>query len=172
MTDAKDIADELEAAIARPTDKQIAPEWTIVLDEVQWDMLQQTLDNPPEPNEALKKLFAPADPPDQIGDAPERPPWPDPTDEMLVDPRFEAIWQAIKSWDINVPSVYGGYCGSTGNHVRAIFDALAALRSPADGYRAGAEAMREACAQIADECTPASEWAAVIAATIRARPVP
>jgi hypothetical protein len=51
-------------------------------------------------------------------------PWPDPTLEMLEDPRFEAIWQRIKSWDINVPSVYGGYCGATGNHVRAILDAL------------------------------------------------
>ena len=50
--------------------------------------------------------------------------WPDPTPEMLADPRFEAIWQAIKSWDINVPSAYGGYCGATGNHVRAILDAL------------------------------------------------
>lgn len=51
--------------------------------------------------------------------------WPDPTPEMLLDPRFEAIWQVIKSWDINVPAAYGGYCGATGNHVRAILDALA-----------------------------------------------
>lgn len=51
--------------------------------------------------------------------------WPDPTPEMLSSPRFEAIWQAIKSWDINVPEAYGGYCGATGNHVRAILDALA-----------------------------------------------
>ena len=51
--------------------------------------------------------------------------WPDPTPEMLNDPRFEAIWQAIKTWDINVPNAYGGYCGATGNHVRAILDALA-----------------------------------------------
>ncbi len=51
-------------------------------------------------------------------------PWPDPTPEMLQDPRFEAIWQTIKRWDINVPGAYGGYCGATGNHVRAILDAL------------------------------------------------
>ena len=51
-------------------------------------------------------------------------PWPDPTPEMLADPRFEAVWQAIKGWDINVPGAYGGYCGATGNHVRAILDAL------------------------------------------------
>jgi hypothetical protein len=43
---------------------------------------------------------------------------------MLDDPRFNAIWGVIKTWDINVPQVYGGYCGATGNHVRAILDAL------------------------------------------------
>ena len=52
-------------------------------------------------------------------------PWPDPTEDMLDDPRFVAVWNCIKSWDINVPEVYGGYCGATGNHVRAILDALA-----------------------------------------------
>lgn len=51
-------------------------------------------------------------------------PWPDPTSEQLADPRFEAIWQVIKTWDINVPRAYRGYCGATGNHVRAILDAL------------------------------------------------
>jgi hypothetical protein len=55
----------------------------------------------------------------------ERRPWPDPTPEMLKTPEFEAVWQCIKRWDINVPDVYGGYCGATGNHVRAILDALA-----------------------------------------------
>lgn len=50
--------------------------------------------------------------------------WPDPTPEMLTDPQFEAIWQCIKSWDINVPHAYRGYCGANGNHVRAILDAL------------------------------------------------
>lgn len=51
--------------------------------------------------------------------------WPDPTVEMrLLDPRFAAIWECIKSWDINVPEAYSGYCGATGNHVRAIIDAL------------------------------------------------
>ncbi len=57
--------------------------------------------------------------------------WPDPTQEMLKgDATFEAIWQCIKSWDINVPHVYAGYCGATGNHVRAILDAI---RGPAAG---------------------------------------
>jgi hypothetical protein len=50
--------------------------------------------------------------------------WPDPTPEMLADPMFEAIWQCIKSWDINVPHAYSGYMGATGNHARAIYDAI------------------------------------------------
>ena len=50
--------------------------------------------------------------------------WPDPTPEQLKSPLFEAIWQTIKRWDINVPSAYAGYCGATGNHVRAILDAI------------------------------------------------
>jgi len=51
-------------------------------------------------------------------------PWPDPTPEMLADPQFNAIWNCIKSWDINVPAAYSGYCGANGNHARAILDAL------------------------------------------------
>ncbi len=54
-------------------------------------------------------------------------PWPDPTPEMLADRKFEAIWQCIKTWDINVPDAYGGHMGATGNHVRAILDALAKI---------------------------------------------
>jgi hypothetical protein len=55
-------------------------------------------------------------------------PWPDPTTEMLnVDPHFDAVWSVIKSWDVNVAGVYNGYMGATGNHVRAILDALAAV---------------------------------------------
>ena len=53
-----------------------------------------------------------------------KPNWPDPTPEMLATPEFEAVWQTIKTWDINVPGAYFGYCGATGNHVRAILDAL------------------------------------------------
>ena len=51
-------------------------------------------------------------------------PWPDPSQEELDTPEFEAIWQAIKTWDINVPEAYGGYCGATGNHVKAILSSL------------------------------------------------
>lgn len=32
--------------------------------------------------------------------------WLDPTPEMLETPEFEAVWQCIKSWDINVPEQY------------------------------------------------------------------
>lgn len=56
-------------------------------------------------------------------------PWPDPTPNMLADPKFNAIWDCIKRWDISVPGAYGGYCGATGNHVRAILDALASVPS-------------------------------------------
>lgn len=52
-------------------------------------------------------------------------PMPDPTPEMLDgDPLFEAIWQTIKSWDVNVPAHYWGYMGATGSHVRLIYDAV------------------------------------------------
>jgi hypothetical protein len=45
------------------------------------------------------------------------PGWPSPTPEMAATPEFEAVWQRIKGWDINVPDVYAGYCGANGNHV-------------------------------------------------------
>lgn len=47
-----------------------------------------------------------------------------PTDAELKDPLWNRIWQEIKNWDINVPAEYGGYCGATGNHVCAIYDAV------------------------------------------------
>lgn len=63
--------------------------------------------------------------------------WPDPTAEMLAEPLFDAIWNVIKTWDINVPDIYAGYCGATGNHARVIYDAIIdALkrRTASDGY--------------------------------------
>ena len=52
-------------------------------------------------------------------------PWQDPTPEMLETPEFKSVWNCIKTWDINVPEVDGNlYSGATGNHVRAILDAL------------------------------------------------
>ncbi len=53
--------------------------------------------------------------------------WRDPTPRELDDPMFNAIWDVIKSWDINVPHAYYGYCGATGNHVATILDAVAAV---------------------------------------------
>jgi hypothetical protein len=59
--------------------------------------------------------------------------WPDPSPEMLNgDLLFDAIWGVIKSWDINVPAVYSGYCGASGNHARAIRDAIAPVLTPAE----------------------------------------
>jgi len=52
-------------------------------------------------------------------------PWPDPTPAMLKTSKFKAVWECIKTWDICVPKVDGElYSGATGNHVRAILDAL------------------------------------------------
>lgn len=50
--------------------------------------------------------------------------WPDPSPEMRETSTFLAIWNVIKTWDINVPGQYVGYCGATGNHVVAIMNAL------------------------------------------------
>lgn len=51
-------------------------------------------------------------------------PWPDPMPSMLETRPFNAVWDVIKKWDINVPDVYSGYCGATGNHVRSILASL------------------------------------------------
>ena len=56
---------------------------------------------------------------------PTRAPWPGPTEAMLASPQFDAVWQCIRTWDVAVPDAYTGSCGATGNHVRAILDALA-----------------------------------------------
>jgi len=53
---------------------------------------------------------------------------PNPTQEQLSDPVFNAIWQTIKSWDVNVPEYYRGYCGASGSHVVLILNALADLK--------------------------------------------
>jgi hypothetical protein len=50
--------------------------------------------------------------------------YPDPTPEMLAgDPLFDAIWGAIKGWDISRFS-NGQYAGASGNDVRRIYDAV------------------------------------------------
>jgi hypothetical protein len=72
--------------------------------------------------------------------------WRSPTPEMLNgDPLFDAIWNVIKSWDVNVPGVYIGYCGANGNHARAIYEAVAGFRAPAaseDDARREADRLR------------------------------
>ena len=53
---------------------------------------------------------------------------PNPTNADLADPIFEAIWQATKSWDVNVPEHYVGYCGMSGSHVMLILNAIRAIK--------------------------------------------
>lgn len=64
----------------------------------------------------------------QIDDTDTRHAMPNPTDAQLASPEFEAIWQIIKSWDVEVPEFYDGYCGANGSHVTLILNALDALR--------------------------------------------
>jgi hypothetical protein len=50
--------------------------------------------------------------------------YPDPTPEMLNgDPLFEAIWLAIKGWDISRHND-GVYSAATGNDARHVYDAI------------------------------------------------
>lgn len=56
---------------------------------------------------------------------------PNPTNADLNSPEFEAIWQVIKSWDVNVPEFYDGYCGANGSHAKLILDVL---RKVTDGH--------------------------------------
>lgn len=55
--------------------------------------------------------------------------WPaesNPTPAQLASPEFEAVWQVIRTWDINVPGYDGKgmYSGAMGNHVVQILKAL------------------------------------------------
>jgi exonuclease VII small subunit len=62
--------------------------------------------------------------------------YPDPTPEMLDgDPLFEAIWQAIKGWDISRRND-GLYSGPTGNDARHIYDAISAALDKANRIEA------------------------------------
>lgn len=49
---------------------------------------------------------------------------PSPTEEQIASPEFQALWEVIKSWDINVPEFYKGYCGANGSHVMLLLGAL------------------------------------------------
>lgn len=50
----------------------------------------------------------------------------DPTPEMHNDPIWQAIWDEIKTWDVNIPTEYTGYMGVNGNHATAIYKAVMA----------------------------------------------
>ena len=56
--------------------------------------------------------------------ASERKDMPNPTQDELDSKMFEKIWQVIKSWDVNVPEYYEGYCGANGSHVVLILREL------------------------------------------------
>jgi hypothetical protein len=56
--------------------------------------------------------------------------YPDPTERDLDDLWFEAIWQAIKGWDMS-REANGLYCGATGNDVCHILRAIQPLREAA-----------------------------------------
>lgn len=53
---------------------------------------------------------------------------PNPTESDLKSKEFNAIWKVIKSWDVNVPDYYEGYCGANGSHVKLILDALRKIK--------------------------------------------
>lgn len=40
---------------------------------------------------------------------------PNPTEQDLIDPVFNAIWNVTKTWDVNAPEYYEGYCGLNGS---------------------------------------------------------
>lgn len=48
----------------------------------------------------------------------------EPTRKDTQRPLYNAIWNCIKTWDINVPDEYDGYQAATGNHVCALLDAV------------------------------------------------
>lgn len=52
---------------------------------------------------------------------------PNPSDTDLSDPLFNAIWEVTKTWDVNAPEYYEGYCGLNGSHVMIIINAIRAL---------------------------------------------
>lgn len=52
---------------------------------------------------------------------------PNPSDTDLSDPLFNAIWEVTKTWDVNAPEYYEGYCGLNGSHVMIIINAIRAI---------------------------------------------
>lgn len=57
----------------------------------------------------------------------------DPTEEDIYTPEFDAIWQAIKGWDISRAPEEDGhrlYAGATGTDVMTILNALKSVPKP------------------------------------------
>lgn len=53
----------------------------------------------------------------------------EPTSKDLISPEFNAVWEAIKKWDIE--RNYGeGYSGATGTDVMIILNALRKINMP------------------------------------------
>lgn len=53
---------------------------------------------------------------------------PNPSEKMLESPEFNALWDIIKHWDINVSDYYKGYCGGNGSHVTLLLEALMKIK--------------------------------------------
>lgn len=51
---------------------------------------------------------------------------PETTPADLVDPIFNAIYEATKDWDVGAPKHHGGHTGMTGSHVMIIVNAIRA----------------------------------------------
>jgi hypothetical protein len=70
---------------------------------------------------------------------------PSPMGTDLIDPLFEAIWQTTKTWDVNAPEYYVGYCGMNGSHVLLILKAIrkAMLSAAPSADRKGGRGMSE-----------------------------
>ena len=60
----------------------------------------------------------------ELARAQQTPKWRDPSDSELNNPLWNAIWEAIKSWDIKTPRD-SGYHGATGTEVSRIYDVVA-----------------------------------------------
>ena len=84
--------------------------------------------------------------------------YPDPTESDLADPEFNAIWQAIKDWDLSrEPASHRVYSGATGNDVMHVLLALRASHpraEPSDGERAGDGRAHRSC----PNCGPYSRF--------------
>ena len=49
---------------------------------------------------------------------------PNPTKDDVEDPTFNAVWDVIRTWDVNVSGYYDGYCRANGSHVMLILNEI------------------------------------------------